>query len=179
MYESKNVQKTDLKVDLTALRKDFQILLDKFPPTKKNWQLALNSPVNSQASPYEEVDKFEANHLKDWYMLDIYKGTEFEKLYNQIKNTEGIEFCRARINVLYPLSCLAYHNDRCGRYLVALFTNPESFVIFENEPLYHIPCNAHVYHLNAWVKHTVLNCGDIPRVHIVFDEKNPKIPTPE
>jgi hypothetical protein len=81
--------------------------------------------------------------------------------------------------VLYPLSCLAYHNDRCGRYLVALFTNPESFVIFENEPLYHIPCNAHVYHLNAWVKHTVLNCGDIPRVHIVFDEKNPKIPTPE
>jgi hypothetical protein len=177
MFESKFVQKTELKVDLKALRKDFEALVEKYPLSKKHWQLALNSHINSSVSPFEEVDQFEANHYKTWHMLDIYKGTEFEKLYRQMESAPGIEFCRARINVLFPQSCLAFHADRCGRYIVALFTNSESFVIFENEPLYHIPSDSSVYHLDAWIRHTVLNCGDLPRVHIVFDEKNPKIET--
>lgn len=105
--------------------------------------------------PYKEKDFTE--------LCTQFKGTEFEDVYNELKSKYDI--ARVRIMKMGVKYCMSWHNDSTIRIHYPIKTQPECFMVIEDE----------VKHLEAgkwhWTDtthyHTAFNGSTEERIHLV------------
>lgn len=109
---------------------------------------------------------FPESHFR--FLDERLHGTYFEEIYKRVNEGVPEAVARMRIMQLMPRACYSYHADDEYRYHLAIESNPTAFVIFEDLPPQHIPMDGWLYGFEARKKHTAINCGMRPRVHIVI-----------
>jgi hypothetical protein len=112
----------------------------------------------------------------DYEMLPGWKGTAFESLLNSLPFRVG----EARLMKLEPGTCYPCHSDLDDRYHLNLTTNDQCYLIdLDNHVMHPVKTDGKIYYMNANVKHTAANFGDISRIQLVirkpferFDDPN-------
>jgi hypothetical protein len=158
------IEKTDIKVDIEALRYDFQKNISKWPVVQN--RICLNN--------YKDEDDYEKNasirliYTEHPYMNSIFKNTIWEKTLNLIPGKIG----RARLMIMEPGKSLRDHRDLEIRWHLALFTD-KTCVMYDVEEslIHHVPSDGYFYKLDARKMHSVQNFShDLTRVHLVVAE---------
>ena len=167
-------EKTDIKVDLNKLvegvdevRKLYpftngQICLTHMPycPSGKKYTQGCGSLWNFDKGEFWAKEKdfsvFNSD-VRNNYLYEIYKMVPFK-------------VGRMRIMNLQPKRCYSYHKDSEFRYHVAIKTNPQSFLLIE-EQAYHVPDDGYLYKVDTTRIHTALNANKTEeRLHLVLCE---------
>ena len=126
-------------------------------------QTVLTSPRGFNSFPLEihtTTDDFFYGERK---LLDRYKGTEFEKLWNSLERPG-----EAQIQVLDRGRCYLGHCDVDDRYHMTLFGNNSYLIDIEKNNLFPTEVDHTVWFLETSTKHTAANFGTVPRVQLVI-----------
>jgi hypothetical protein len=97
------------------------------------------------------------------YLCDIFRNTEFEKVYNILSNKHNIG--RIRIMKMDPKNCMSWHNDSSKRIHYVLSTSKGANLVVEDEVKF--------LELNSWYlvdttkHHTAFNASMNSRIHLV------------
>jgi hypothetical protein len=79
---------------------------------------------------------------------------------------EKYQMFRTRLMWVNPMSCYSMHRDSTLRIHIPLISNPSCYFVFlENRPQYLPP--GYAYKVDTREYHTVINCSDKPRLHLV------------
>jgi hypothetical protein len=81
---------------------------------------------------------------------------------------ESFDFTHVSYRLVMPNTCYNWHHDPgevC--YHIPLITNPGCWFVYENRS-FHMPVNNSVYIVNNGRKHTFVNAGNEPRLHLTF-----------
>ena len=178
-------QVPDLKFDISKLRKDLQIILNK----KKFNSLGVS---HFGAIPLNQIpnDKTSVlgHHLRGKYWtipnengkevsrdidIDEAKYTqlvpEFEKTYfKEVYETLNKKFKLGRVRLLLkePRSTLSWHKDPEPRLHIPIITNLGCSMVIENVAK-HLPADGHVTITNNKKYHNFFNGGEQARIHLV------------
>ena len=105
--------------------------------------------------PYKETDFTE--------LCNQFKGTEFETVYNELKSKYDI--ARVRVMKMGVKYCMSWHNDTTIRIHYPIKTQPECFMVIEDE-VAHLEQDK--WHWTDTTKnHTALNASAEDRIHLV------------
>ncbi len=97
------------------------------------------------------------------YLCDIFKNTEFEKIYNMLVSKHNVG--RIRIMKIDPKKCMSWHSDRSKRIHYVLSTSRGANLVVEDEIKF--------LELNSWYlvdttkNHTAFNASMSSRIHLV------------
>ena len=113
----------------------------------------------------EEVSKEElVDEASFCDLVDVFKGTYFETIYNELKARYPIG--RVRIVEKDSFNCNSWHRDPEPRLHIPIYTNPGSLFIV-NHHCTHLPADGSVYFTDTRGYHTALNGGYTPRIHLI------------
>lgn len=99
-----------------------------------------------------------------WELKPEYVGTPLEKIYKSLPLVKG----EARIIVLSPGQCYQCHSDIDDRYHLNI-QGHESFLIdIDNLTMYETKTDGVWHEMNAGVRHTAANFGQVPRIQLVI-----------
>ena len=114
---------------------------------------------------YQEIVKDElVDEASFSELVDIFKGTYFETIYNEL--TARYPIGRVRILEKDSFNCNSWHRDPEPRLHIPIYTNPGSLFIV-NHHCTHLPADGSVYFTDTRGYHTALNGGEKPRTHLV------------
>lgn len=158
------VEKTDIQVDLEALRQDYLTNHSKWPINGN--RVSINN--------HNGVDEYVRNngqrliYTEFKHTNSIFKNTIWERALTLFPGKIG----RARIMSLKNETLLTLHRDLSARWHVALFTDPSCIVYdFADNRGYHIPDDGYIYKLDGRRMHTVFNSSNnFTRIHLVVEE---------
>lgn len=120
--------------------------------------------INNEKAEYIELEKKENAHESDFiFLCDVFKGTEFEKIYNSLN--EYYKIGRVRIMKSKPQTCLSWHCDDSIRLHYPLKTQEGCFMVIQNEIFHMLKHNW--WETNTLVKHTAFNASLEERIHLV------------
>ncbi|MDC0043806.1 aspartyl/asparaginyl beta-hydroxylase domain-containing protein [Candidatus Pelagibacter sp.] len=178
-------QVPDLKFDISKLRKDLQIILNK----KKFNSLGvshfgaipLNQIPNDKTSvlghnvrgKYWTIPNENGKEVSRDIDIDEAKYTElipeFEKTYfKEVYETLNKKFKLGRVRLLLkePRSTLSWHKDPEPRLHIPIITNLGCSMVIENVAK-HLPADGHVTITNNKKYHNFFNGGEQARIHLV------------
>lgn len=186
MFEKSNsvhyLNKTEYQIDIHELNKDLDYILNNYalkynqfgftyrPGTKI--KMLHHDSVGSLIDDIrdDEAELFNKNNESDWMAFIPYlEGSYFHWIYRNIP----IAFGRMRIMKLSPKTCLSVHTDLSDRHHIAIKTNTNAYMFFEEADetrfVEKIPADGFVYKTKTTVRHTVFN-GSLTesRYHLVF-----------
>lgn len=180
-----NVRQLAVQFDIANLREEVARLLTICPFHEIDNQISLTHRSGHADSFYDGVGSlycserrafihmekdFHIFHesLRTWYLHEVYR-----KVWEFI----GAEPGRTRLMRLGPKACLSMHRDSGYRFHIAVFTNPQSYMIFEKDGAVHIPADGHLYWTNTIVSHSAMNGNPLQeRIHLVFSADSEKGP---
>lgn len=102
----------------------------------------------------------------DWEICDVFLGTVFEQIFNDMKN--HFKIGRVRLLKSQPYTCMNWHIDPIPRIHYPLQTDKGCLMIIEDET-YHLPLNKWTMARTDKGYHTALNASLKERIHIVAD----------
>jgi hypothetical protein len=97
------------------------------------------------------------------YLCDIFRNTEFEKVYNMLTSKYNVG--RIRIMKMDPKNCMSWHKDSTKRVHYVLSTTRGANLVVEDEVKF--------LELNSWYlvdttkHHTAFNASMHSRIHLV------------
>lgn len=97
------------------------------------------------------------------YLCDIFRNTEFEKVYNMLTSKYNVG--RIRIMKMDPKNCMSWHKDSTKRVHYVLSTTRGANLVVEDEVKF--------LELNSWYlvdttkHHTAFNASMNSRIHLV------------
>jgi len=158
------LEKTNIQVNLKALREDYQKNINNWPVYKN--RIALNN--------HDGIDEYEKNngqrliYTEFKHTNSIFKNTIWEETLKLIPGKIG----RARLMILPSEKLLTLHRDIEARWHIALYTDPSCVTYdYENKQGHYIPADGFIYKLDGRQMHTVFNCSNnFNRVHLVVCE---------
>jgi hypothetical protein len=107
-----------------------------------------------------------------------FKGSYVEEVFNTVNAAYGV--CRTRFMLLdTSRRAYSYHVDRSARLHIPLATNKDCIFIvetgtFQNE-VHYMPNEGQLYCLETRKRHSAINLGNMPRLHLVFSLIDPNI----
>ena len=175
----------DLKFDISRLRKDLEVILEK-----KNFNsLGIKSfgaiPLNQVPGDKSSI---EGHNVRGTYwtipdetgkeavrdkpideskyteLLPEFKGTYFEEVFNTLK--KHFKIGRVRILLKEPRSTLSWHRDPEPRLHIPIITNKGCRMVIE-EVSKHMPADGTITITNNTKYHNFFNGGEQNRIHIV------------
>lgn len=169
----KLIKKTNINCDFTKIRSEVLSLLEKYPFSSSHNQISLTG-FTPEDSPYRCLGKL-SDMNNELYgcsesdmnkILLITKGTYLEQYLKEIP----FSFGRVRVMQIKPKQCYTFHIDNNFRYHLAIDSNPDSFIVFKepNHQMINIPADGYLYQMNGFYKHSAMNGGDKPRIHLVI-----------
>lgn len=173
----KLIQKTDIKCDHKKIKNEVLFLLQKYPFCPSHNQISLTG-FSPEDSPYRCLGKLSDVNNELYGSLEsdmnklllIINETYLKKFLEKIP----FGFGRVRIMQIKPKQCYTFHIDNNFRYHLAIDSNPNSFIVFK-EPthqLINIPTDGFLYQMNGFHKHSAMNGGNKPRIHLVISSDN-------
>lgn len=158
------IEKTNIKVDIEQLRKDY-LANKNIWPVHRN-RICLNNHDNIDDYVKNASQRFIYTEYK--YMNSIFKNTIWEDTLKMIPS----KIARARIMLSQPETVLTLHRDIEPRWHLALFTDPAClYYDFQSNTAFHIPSDGHFYRIDTRVPHTIFNSTNaFTRVHLVVNE---------
>mgnify|MGYP001160058816 FL=1 len=97
-------------------------------------------------------------------LVDDFKNTYFEQVYNTLRNK--FKLGRVRILLKEPRSTLSWHKDPECRLHVPIITNKGCSMVIENVAK-HLPADGKVWITNNTKYHNFFNGGEQARIHLV------------
>ena len=97
-------------------------------------------------------------------LLDEFKNTYFEEVYNKLRTK--FKLGRVRILLKQPRSTLSWHKDPECRLHVPIITNKGCSMVIENVAK-HLPADGNVWITNNTKYHNFFNGGEQARIHLV------------
>ena len=178
-------QVPDLKFDISALRRDLEIILKKrnfntlgishfgaIPlnqvPNDKNsttghnvrgkyWTIA--DETGKEVSRDMDIDESKYTQL-----VPDFENTYFNEVYRIL--SEKFKLGRVRLLIKEPRSTLSWHKDPEPRLHVPIITNLGCSMVIENVAK-HLPADGHVTITNNTKYHNFFNGGEQARIHLV------------
>jgi hypothetical protein len=98
-------------------------------------------------------------------VCDLFKNTYIEDIINDLNKLQKNVF-RGRFMMLRYKTCLSTHHDDTPRIHVPIITNPDSFMVI-NDQILRMEVGK-VYDVDTRHKHTAVNSGKKDRVHLIF-----------
>ena len=178
-------QVTDLKFDISKLRKDLQIILNKkkfnslgvshfgaIPlnqiPNDKNSVLGHNVRGKYWTIPDEngkEVSRdINIDEAKYTQLVPEFEKTYFKEVYETLN--KKFKLGRVRLLLKEPRSTLSWHKDPEPRLHIPIITNLGCSMVIENVAK-HLPADGHVTITNNKKYHNFFNGGEQARIHLV------------
>lgn len=118
--------------------------------TKADFRQVINRPIG--------------NFFYDsWELLDQYKGTAWEIIYNSIPFQKG----EARIIRLEGAQSYFSHSDIDDRWHLNLTCKNAYLINLDDEEMYKLHTDGFWYDFNAGFRHTAVNFGNRPRIQLV------------
>ena len=178
-------QVPDLKFDISKLRKDLQIILNKkkfnslgvshfgaIPlnqiPNDKNSVLGHNVRGKYWTIPNEngkevsrDIDIDEAKYTE---LIPEFEKTYFKEVYETLN--KKFKLGRVRLLLKEPRSTLSWHKDPEPRLHIPIITNLGCSMVIENVAK-HLPADGHVTITNNKKYHNFFNGGEQARIHLV------------
>jgi len=148
------------KGDLVRLDRS-QIPLQIDPRQNDMWHSASWLKPNMMESDYSTI-------------LPRFKESIFEELIESIPT----KVCRARIMILKAGTAHQIHVDDYPRIHVPIITHSECAFLFpDDDYMKHMSANGNVYWANVTKRHTFVNWGNQPRIHLLMSivDKNYKL----
>jgi hypothetical protein len=132
----------------------------KWTEFKKGKQASLQ--FKDTEDPWTSSIGVSRGHERSFYHVNLFfKNTIFEDVILKFNLT------RSRLMWINPGSCYSMHTDETQRIHIPIITNDQSFVVFKEGLVSHIPIG-HVYLVDTTKEHTVMNCSmSEPRLHFV------------
>ena len=178
-------QVPELKFDISKLRNDLEVILDKkrfeTPGVTHFGAIPLNQVPNDE-------DSIKGNNIRGKYWtiadesgtevardidIDETKYTqlvpEFEKTYfKEVFDVLRSKFKLGRVRLLFkePRSVLSWHKDPECRLHIPIVTNAGCSMVIENVAK-HLPADGRVWITNNTKYHNFFNGGEQARVHLV------------
>lgn len=123
---------------------------------------ALNSITRSDFR--QVINRPTGNFFYDsWELLDEYKGTAWENIYNSIPFEKG----EARIIRLEGAQSYFSHSDIDDRWHLNLSCKNAYLINLDDEKMYKLKTDGIWYDFNAGNRHTAVNFGNRPRIQLV------------
>ena len=114
---------------------------------------------------YEEVARDEiVDESAFTELVDIFKGTYFEYIHNEL--TARYPIGRIRILEKDIYNCNSWHRDPEPRLHIPIYTNPGALFI-ANHHCTHLPADGSVYFTDTRAYHMAVNGGETQRTHLV------------
>ena len=178
-------QVPDLKFDISKLRKDLQIILNKkrfnslgvshfgaIPlnqiPNDKNSVLGHNVRGKYWTIPDEngkEVSRdINIDEAKYTQLVPEFEKTYFKEVYETLN--KKFKLGRVRLLLKEPRSTLSWHKDPEPRLHIPIITNLGCSMVIENVAK-HLPADGHVTITNNKKYHNFFNGGEQARIHLV------------
>lgn len=156
--------KTNIKVDLDRLKKDYLLNKDSWTIVRNRFCLNNHTGVDDYVT--NAGQKLIYTEYK--YMNSEFKNTVWEETLKLLP----VKISRARIMIMSPMSLLPIHRDVEPRWHLALFTDPSCvFYDFESSSGIHIPEDGYFYRIDTRRLHTTFNTTtNFDRVHLVINE---------
>jgi len=175
----------DLKFDISKLRKDLEIILNKKNfnslgishfgaislnqiPNNKNSVLGHNVRGKYWTIPNEtgeevsrDIDIDEAKYTE---LVPEFEKTYFKEVYETLK--KKFKLGRVRLLLKEPRSTLSWHKDPEPRLHIPIITNLGCSMVIENVAK-HLPADGHVTITNNTKYHNFFNGGEQARIHLV------------
>jgi len=175
----------DLKFDISKLRKDLEIILNKKNfnslgishfgaislnqiPNNKNSVLGHNVRGKYWTIPNEtgeevsrDIDIDEAKYTE---LVPEFEKTYFKEVYETLK--KKFKLGRVRLLLKEPRSTLSWHKDPEPRLHIPIITNLGCSMVIENVAK-HLPADGHVSITNNTKYHNFFNGGEQARIHLV------------
>lgn len=93
-----------------------------------------------------------------------FSGTYLEEVYRSIPYNIG----RLRIMKIKAHKCYSIHKDYTSRIHLPLITNEHCYMVFPDDNfVYHMVADGHMYLTNTKIRHTAFNGGKQDRFHLV------------
>ena len=178
-------QVPDLKFDISKLREDLEIILNKkrfnslgvthfgaIPltqvPNDKNSILGHNVRGKYWTIPDEngkEVSRDkDIDEAKYTELVPEFEKTYFKYVYETLK--KKFKLGRVRLLLKEPRSTLSWHKDPEPRLHIPIITNLGCSMVIENVAK-HLPADGHVTITNNTKYHNFFNGGEQARIHLV------------
>jgi len=158
-------------IDLERLQQDTLAIIAKYPfPDSR--QICLTNcehDAPAEARLYGGSGRLtDGDEFKFRTFNEEFKGTYFHEIYRRI--SEKYVVGRTRIALLKPRQCYSMHRDvSLYRYHVAIFTNPECFLVYEQFGIRHIPADGNIYRIHSRERHSAFNGGESDRYHLIIE----------
>lgn len=172
-----DIRKTDIKIDLDRLLTDYKKILQFNPYEIHSNQISFTHRPDCIYERYDGIGSLWSFEDNDWHtnerefteFNDKLKDTYFYELYQSLP----YDIARMRLMNMAQRKCLKMHHDETNRLHIALITNPYSYLMFyENNDMYQIPVDGHLYEMEATKVHTAFNSGFSDRIHLVMSLKD-------
>ena len=114
----------------------------------------------------EVVPQRSSPGLREWHfdtLCSVFKGTEFERIYNYLE--ERYKIGRVRIMMNNPRVCMSWHTDSTARIHYPIKTQEGCIMVIEDEAM-HIPADT-LWWTETTNKHTAFNGSAEQRIHLV------------
>jgi hypothetical protein len=153
-----------LSFDPVEVLREFRDIEKRFGEHR---QICLTSVVDSDDPLFDGAGKASRPETDFVIFNREFEGTIFEEIYLSLPYRLG----RLRFMVVPPRTCYSFHSDTETRIHLAIKTDVSNFFIVENNPeecwRFHIPADGGIYEVDTRRRHTFLNTGEEPRVHLV------------
>ena len=175
----------NLKFDISKLRKDLEIILDR----RKFSSLGIS---HFGAIPLNQIpnndDSIKGHNVRGIYwtipdekgvevardvpidetkytkLVPEFENTYFKEVYDTLKNR--FKLGRVRLLLKEPRSTLSWHKDPEPRLHIPIITNLGCSMVIENVAK-HLPADGHVTITNNTKYHNFFNGGEQARIHLV------------
>ena len=98
-------------------------------------------------------------------LVEAFRGTYVEEILSSLPFRHGL----VRLLSIPPQKCYPIHVDGTIRYHLAVDTHPFTYILYPSlRKMYHIPRDGFLYRMDATRPHTAVNCGPLPRTHLVI-----------
>jgi hypothetical protein len=175
----------DLKFDISKLRKDLKLVLEKrtfnTPGVTHFGAIPLSQIPNDESSVKghnirgkywtiadetgkevsRDVDIHEAKYTQ---LVPEFENTYFKEVYETLK--KRFKLGRVRLLLKEPRSTLSWHKDPECRLHIPIITNPGCSMVIENVAK-HLPADGKVTITNNTKYHNFFNGGEQARIHLV------------
>lgn len=167
----------DIKFDISKLQNDVSLILKEHAAISKDklsTYKALGLQYINKNNPYYDciestryinknhISKIESKSFSDWHCWNDL-GQKLDYLYIPLSDIE-IDLYRTRLLIAEPGCTSVTHIDYDYRYHIAITSNENCFLVYDNEKFY-IPVDGHPYIINAGYMHSYYNNGDTNRTH--------------
>lgn len=167
------VEKLSLSVDINKLKNECDSLLKTVPLHEHEKQICLMHSANCQNKWYDGTGSLSKKYShatipseKSFNIVnEELKGSYIEDILKNLSKMYTIH--RARLMMLYPKSCYSWHRDVSKRIHIAVNTNENCRLVFE-QGSFHIPADGYAYLTDTTQFHSAFN-GSLTdsRLHLV------------